>query len=169
MQNWDIVKAAHLETIEGLARLNVEFDFATSGRFETRRAGRASGSETPASKGRSKGTQPVGSGRSAPASSTREWTQTQRWLAGATWASSSWRAASQAMTVVGGQEDEGCALIVPQHQAMNFVWLYLLAIVLICVLLSIVCFLMVGIVPISGMFALQLVLSSNRRDPNREL
>ena len=83
-----------------------------------------------------------GSGRSAPTTSTRDRTQTQRWLAGATWASSSWRAASHAMAVVGEQEGEGCALVVPQSQAINFMWLGILLIAFICVLLSVICFVM---------------------------
>ena len=140
MKDWNLVKAAHLATIEGLARLRVKLDFVPSGKFETRRAGRSSGSEAPTSKGRGRGAQRGGSGRSAPTAPTWDRTQTQRWLSGATWASSSWRAASHAMAIVGEQEGEGCALVVPQAQAINFMWLGIMSIAFICVLLVVICF-----------------------------
>ena len=72
MKDWDLVKAAHLATIEGLARIKVKFDFVPSCKFETRRAGRSSGSEAPTSKGRGKRAQMGGSGRSAPTAPTRD-------------------------------------------------------------------------------------------------
>ena len=136
------MQTAHLETLNGLARMSVRYEFGVSARYESRHSGQSSGSQTPASKGRGRAAPTHGSGRSALATSSREWSQTQRWLAGAAWASSAWRGASQAMAVVGERTEGECSIVVAQAQghAMNFIWLYLFMLLIISILLSIVCF-----------------------------
>jgi len=132
-----------LETLNGLARMNARYEFGASEKYETRRAGQLSGSQTLASKGRGRAALTHGSGRSALATSSREWSQTQRWLVGAAWASSAWRGASQAMAVVGDRDEEECSNVVAQAQGreMNFMWLYFFMLCIISILVSIVCFL----------------------------
>ena len=48
-ENWNVVETAYIKTLNGLARMNVRYEFGASEKYETRRSGQLSGSQTPAS------------------------------------------------------------------------------------------------------------------------
>ena len=141
---WDYVKSAQVAAKDGLARLKVKFDLEASGKFEIKRAAASSGNEVPTTtaKGRGRSSQKGGGGRSAPTMPTRGQSSAQRWLHGASWASSSWGASSMALAVPDEREVNECALVVPQAQAINLVWWGIFACMFLCVLLALTCFIL---------------------------
>ena len=80
-ENWNVVETAYIKPLNGLARMNARYEFGASEKYETRRSGHLSGSQTLASKGRGRAAPTHGSGRLALATSSCELTQTAmaRW------------------------------------------------------------------------------------------
>ena len=90
-------------------------------------------------KGRGRG--PRAGGRQTPTRPSWERAQSQRWVAGAAWASSSWGAASQAIAVVNQRDENECALAV-HSDPVGYMWAGITLVAFVCLLFVGACFIL---------------------------